>query len=96
MLCHLPPNQEHAAVSWRITVRFLGTFTEPGIEPMHLCTECFEDWTTNSDQLDVVVLDVLALSARARGASFGHRRSKGITRPGPEVSLLPKSSEQDG
>lgn len=51
MACHLPLDEEHGPVRWKLTWYFPGPYPLPGTETMLLCTPCYEDWIENPDEL---------------------------------------------
>ena len=50
MLCHLPLDEPHGPVQWKLTFRFPGPYPEPGTATMLLCDPCFRDWVDHPDE----------------------------------------------
>ena len=51
MVCHLPLDQMHGPVEWKLTFRFPGPYPKPGVATMLLCDPCYRDWTEHGDEL---------------------------------------------
>lgn len=49
VLCHLPVDEPHGPIEWRLTWRWPGPFPEAGIETMLMCNLCFQDWVDNPE-----------------------------------------------
>lgn len=49
MVCHLPVDEEHGPIEWKLTWRWPGPFPEAGVATMLLCDPCFRDWVDDPE-----------------------------------------------
>lgn len=51
MVCHLPLDQEHGPIEWKLTWSFHGPYPSPGTATMLLCGICYDDWVSHPNEL---------------------------------------------